>query len=310
MTLENTHDGFAADTRWTMSLPDGMICRATERPDSPLLGRFFAGYDRAFILPDEREELDGFRACLAINPASRHRFGRLHRELVMIIEDAVGTLLGGANFLATRIDEVPDGHPAVAVALNYLFVETAARGRGLARQLKQAVGVLANRAVAAPADARPPALFIEQNDPLRLADKDYAADSAHAGIDQVDRLAVWARMGALLVDFPYVQPALSAEQGSDDGLSYAVMNLGSNHVDAAYLRSHLESFFGISVLKGGDPAQDPTAEPQLAALGAMAARGEPVPLLPMQPAISALRGLPTRPKGSTFREFARVRVKG
>lgn len=35
-------------------------------------------------------------------------------------------------------------------------------------------------------------MFIEQNDPLRLSDSEYAADSAHAGIDQVDRLAVKA----------------------------------------------------------------------------------------------------------------------
>lgn len=305
MMLENTHDGFADDSRWTMPLPDGLICRATERPDSPLLERFFSGYDRAFILPDEREELDGFRACLAINPESRHRFGRVHRELVMVVEDASGTLLGGANFLATCIDVAPDGHPPVAVALNYLFVEVAARGRGLARLLKQAVGVLANRAVDAPADAQAPALFIEQNDPLRLSDEDYAADSAHAGIDQVDRLAVWARMGARLVDFSYIQPALSAEQESDDGLAYAVMNLNADHIDAAYLGSHLESFFGISVLKGGDPEMDPAAGQQLAALAAMAARGEPVALLPMQPAIDALRALPERPKGVTFREFAR-----
>jgi GNAT superfamily N-acetyltransferase len=306
MADQHSSPGFADDDLWTMPLADGLICRATERPGSPLLEQFFAGYDRAFILPDEREELDGFRACLAINPVSRHRFGRLHRELVMIVGDAVsGTLLGGANFLATRVTQAPAGHPPVAVALNYLFVETAARGRGLARTLKQAVGSLANRAVDAPTDAPAPALFIEQNDPLRLSDEDYVADSAHAGIDQVDRLAVWARLGALLVDFPYVQPALSADQESDDGLAYAVMNLDRDSVDAHYLRAHLESFFGISVLKGGNPQDDLAAGPQLAALAAMATHGETVPLLRMQPAIDALRGLPSRPKGVTFREYAR-----
>lgn len=294
------------DARWTRELGEGLVLRATERPDSPLLAHFMAGYDRAFVLPDEREELEGFRACLAANPASRRRFGRLHRELLVVIDDAAtGALLGGANFLATRIDAAPAHHPKVAIALNYLFVEPAARGKGLARRLKDAVGRLGNAAVDLAEDAPPPAMFIEQNDPLRLTDAEYAADSAHAGIDQVDRLAVWAHMGALLVDFGYVQPALSAGQASDDGLAYAVMNLAQSAVDAGYLHAHLESFFGISVLKGGDPAADPVAGTQLAALAAMAAAGEGVALLPMSPAVAALRALPSRPGGGTLRQFAR-----
>ncbi|GEM_PF-363221 len=295
-----------SDDRWTRPLDGGLILRATEQPQSPLLDHFFAGYDRAFVLPDEREEIDGFRACLAINPQSRHRFGRTHREMVMVVDDAAtGTLLGGANFLASHIPDAPAGHPPVAVALNYLYVEPAARGRGLSRVLKDCVARLAQDAVDAPPSSPLPALFIEQNDPLRLSDAEYAADSAHAGIDQVDRLNVWSRLGALLVDFPYIQPALSADQHSDDGLAYAVMNLEMDSVDAGWFAAHLESFFAISVLKGGDPAKDAAAAPQLAGLNAMAAAGQRVPLLPMQPAIESLRGLPHRPKGTNLRAFAR-----
>ena len=306
MDIRDTSDGWSNDDGWTRILDDGLIVRATERPNSPLVDFFFTGYDRAFVLPDEREELDGFRACLALNPASRHRFGRLHRELVMLVEDgATGILLGGANFLATRVSHVPPGHPPVAVALNYLFVEKAARGRGLARMLKLLVGQLANAAVDAPDGAPAPALFIEQNDPLRLTDEEYAADNEHSGIDQVDRMAVWARLGARLVDFPYVQPALSAQQACDDGLAYAVMNVDGPGIDAQYFAAHLESFFGISVLKGGDPARDGAAAPQLAALAELAATGGHVPILDMQAAIDALRALPQRPKNITFREFTR-----
>lgn len=306
MTNDDAHDGWSDDSRWAATLDGGMLCQATERPDSPLLDHFFTGYNRAFVLPDEREEIEGFRACLALNPASRRRFARLHCEMVMVIDDAeTGKLLGGANFLATRMNDAALDHPPVAVALNYLFVETAARGRGLARVLKGLVGSLANAAVGMPQGTMPPALFIEQNDPLALSDADYAADSAHAGIDQVDRLAVWAKMGARLVDFPYVQPALSADQDSDDGLAYAVMDMPGDVLDPAYLRAHYESFFGISVMKGGNPAAEPVAAAQLAALDALAAAGETVLLVPMQPAIDALRALPERPKDVTFRVFAR-----
>lgn len=294
-----------ADDRWTRAVARDVLIKATSRPDSALLERFMAGYDRAFVLPNEREEIDGFRACLAINPVSRHRFGRTHCELVMVLEDETGALLGGANFLATRIDKAPAGHPLVAVALNYLFVDVEARGRGLSRTLKQAVEELANEAVDAPAIAAAPALFIEQNDPLKLSEEEYAADSAHSGIDQVDRLAVWARLGAKLVDFPYIQPALSANQGSDHSLAYAVMNFPGHAMDPSWFAAHLESFFAISVLKGGELSRDPAVSGQLAGLGEMALQGQSVSLLPMQQAVEALRAKSARPGVSSLRELAR-----
>lgn len=295
-----------ADDRLTRTAPGGLVVRATQRPDSPLIERFMAGYDRAFVLPDEREEIEGFRACLAINPQARHRFGRTHCELVMVLEDAAtGALLGGANFLATRIDEAPYGHPPVAVALNYLFVDAAARGRGLSRTLKLVVEDLAGEAVDALGSAVPPALFIEQNDPLRLSAENYAADSAHSGIDQIDRLAVWSRLGAQLVDFPYVQPALSADQCSDDGLAYAVMNLAVPAMDAAWFAAHLESFFAISVLKGAEVASDPVAIEQLDRLRQMAEAGQKVPLLSLPRAVDALRAMQGLPPEPSLRSFAR-----
>lgn len=296
--------GFAEDACWSLHLGDGLVVKGTERPDSPVLERFFTGYDRAFVLPDEREELDGFRACLALNPASRHRFGRLHCELVLTVEGGDGALLGGANFLATRIDEPPPGHPRVAVALNYVFVESAARGRGLSRHILDAVARLANRSVGLPDDAGWPAMFIEQNDPLRMTDEAYATDTAHAGIDQVDRMRLWARLGARLVDFPYVQPALSSEQAADDGLAYAVIRFPRDAIDPGFLRAHFESFFGISVLKGGDPMADASAAPQLQMLAAMASRGETVAIVSMEQGLDRLRAMRTRPRGMSFREFA------
>lgn len=298
-------EDFTKDSEWTFLSDANLRVDATERPDSPLLERFFAGYDRAFILPDEREELEGFRACLAINPSMRHRYGRLHREFVMTITDhKSGVLLGGANFLATRMAP-PFGHPPVSVSLNYVFVEPAARGRGLSREILQAVASLANRGVGAAKGDCPPAIFIEQNDPLRITSEEYANDSLHAGVDQIDRIAIWARLGARLVDFPYVQPALSADQQSDDGLAYAVIGFPLDAIHPQYFRSQLESFFGISVLKGGDPMKDPSARPQIELLSDMEHRGEEVPLLPIAPIIERLRQSFRRSNVTTLRDFAR-----
>lgn len=296
---------FGDDARWSVDLGDGLAVSATASPASPVLDRFFAGYDRAFVLPDEREELDGFRACLALNGTCRERYSRLHAELVMIATDGRdGPLLGGANFLSTRMPLVA-GHPPVAVALNYIFVDQAARGRGLSRRLLQAVAQLANRAVADGGDARP-AIFIEQNDPLLLSEAESARDTARSGTDQVERLRIWDRLGARIVDFPYVQPALSAQQCADDGLAYAAVDFPLPAVSPAYLHDHLQSFFGISVLKGGNPDQDPVAGAQLRRLQAMAREGRDIALLPLGPALDRLQAGTAGLRGRPLRDIARM----
>ncbi|MDM7957459.1 hypothetical protein [Blastomonas sp.] len=286
----------------TLELSDGVRALASDDPASPVLERFFAGYDRAFVLPDEREELAGFEACLALNAAYRHAFGRTHSELVTVFEDEAGALLGGANFLATSIHHGAALPPA-SMALNYVYVETRARGRGMLRKILHAVRHLALMALELDRDGAMPAVFIEQNDPLRLTAEEYAADTAHSGLDQIDRLAIWSRVGARVVDFPYIQPALSSTQQADDGLIYAAIEYPGDGVDAALLHDHLQSFFAISVLKGAKDSPGGVATEQLSAL---ASRRDDVALLPMEPALAWMRA--DRPAGefNSFRALARA----
>lgn len=281
-------------------LADGLYVSATTDPASPVLTRFFNGYDRAFVLPDEREELDGFMACLALNETHRNAFGRTHSELVAVIEDDAGTLLAGFNFLATAITRGASV-PSAAVALNYVYVEETARGRGLLRKALEAVRLLAAATMGFDPEAGAPAIFIEQNDPLRMTVEQYAADTVHSGIDQIDRLAIWARMGARIVDFPYIQPPLSAQQNPDDRLVYAAVTYPGDAVDAGLLHDHLQSFFSISVLKGVPEPSGGVAAKQLNAL----INGPPhVPLLAMEPALDRLRAAEAGNHGS-FRDLAR-----
>lgn len=289
-----------------LSLPNGVGVRASDDPDSPILPRFFSGYDRAFVLPDEREDLEGFKACLSLNRSHRHAFGRTHSELVALFEDAGGTLLGGANFLATAISH----HPArtmATIALNYVFVEEAARGRGLLRTILGGARQLALMALRLDPHGPPPALFIEQNDPLRLTAEEYAADTTHSGTDQIDRLAIWSRVGARIVDFPYVQPALSAGQKADDGLIYAAVDYPGDSIDPGLLHDHLESFFGISVLKGAIDTPDGIAGAQLKALAHLSV---PVALLPMEPALDWLRDGRAIDEFESFRALAAAADRG
>ncbi len=289
----------SADLSWTWD--DGVRVSVTSDPHSPVLRRFFEGYDRAFILPDEREEFDGFVRCLALNATHRQAYGRRHCEVAMIFEEADGKLLGGANFLAATTA----AGDAATIALNYVYVESAARGRGLLRRILADVRRTALTVLELEPDGPEPVLFIEQNDPLRLTEEAYAADSSHSGLDQVDRLSIWARIGARVVDFPYVQPALSADQQPDDSLIYAAIGYPGDALPARLLHDHLQSFFGISVLKG---ATEGPGGPAAHQLDALATRATPVALLPMPPALARLTAAP-RPDFNSFRDLAREACK-
>src|SRR5262249_7261678 len=122
-------------------------------------------------------------------------------------------------------------------------------------------------------------IFIEQNDPYSMAPQDYARDTRLTGLDQLARIALWARQGAKIIDFAYVQPALTGDQQPGRNLVYAMLGANAPSLHPSLLRQQLERFFGISVLKGRDPESDTEARQQLVRLTALAAAGERVALL-------------------------------
>lgn len=283
--------------------------RASASPQGPVLDSFFAGYDQSFVLPNEKEELDGFRECLALNFGDEHarlaaEFGPF-REIVLIAEDRDGKSAGGANFICYPL--AVDGQQVIALNLNYIYVVPSQRGNGYLRVLlgivETVVRALFDRSQGA--GTAPAVLtFLEQNDPLRLDAEAYALDSKHAGIDQLQRVGVWARMGARILDYPYAQPPLSEDQGPDEGLLYAVIGAAQSAVSACVVREHLARFFGISVLKGADASKDETASRQLDELAGRCRAGRPIDLLDAT-------GLTAIPPGTTadmsLRDLLRAR---
>ena len=251
----------------------GLRLHATTLPDSPIVAAFHAAYDQAFILPDEKETLAGFRECLRLNGGDAYR--RLqqrwgpYREWVAVatMPDTPDTIAGGANLICYPLQCAQGCGTTILLSanLNYIFVSPACRGRGLLRQLLEACALLVRASfdetalVAAggchPMPDRPLPLltFIEQNDPYRLDAEQYARDSRQSGIDQVDRIRIWQNMGARIIDFPYVQPALSSRQQADHSLVLAVIGTEADGIDACVLHKHLERFFAISIMKGRDP---------------------------------------------------------
>jgi GNAT superfamily N-acetyltransferase len=267
-----------------------LVLHATDQGGGPVFERFFAGYDRAFVLPDEKEDRAGLSACLALNHGAAHarlvdRFGRF-RELCLVAETADGRLIGGANFIAMPAAGAT-APPMVTANLNYVYVDRDFRGRGYLRWLLDAVSETAAELFG---ERRHALVFIEQNDPFLMSPEDYARDTKLTGVDQFARLRIWARLGARVVDFPYVQPALSADQQPDHCLIYSVLGTVAPELDPAILHGHLSRFFGISVLKGRPLASDPAAAAQLARLEAMAAARENIALLDPGPLLDRAMG--------------------
>jgi GNAT superfamily N-acetyltransferase len=270
----------------------GLLIRAADDSAGATFADFYAGYDRAFTLPAEKEERAGFVECLALNrgPAFRRVCAELgpFRELVLVAEVA-GQPVGGANVFAAPLPE----HGVVAINLNYVYVLPGRRGRGLLRGLVAAGRELVEWLFPGPA----PVIFLELNDPLLLSAQQYAADTAAAGVDQFDRVVIWSRLGVRIIDVDYVQPPLSPAQPADDSLMLGVLAEPGFRLGGALLAEHLRRFFAVSVLKTGDLTGNESAAAQV-----RAARARPeIALLDPAPELDRLRGQVGRPGGG-FRE--------
>jgi hypothetical protein len=274
-----------------IAFPSGDLnVRISAAPNGPELDRFFGGYDRAFVLPNEKEELSGFRECLALNFGSERarlaaQFGSF-TELVLVLEQGGGerALVGGANFICFPLPPDAGNGALLCANLNYAYVMPEVRRGGYLRRLLQATEQAIRRVYPSQGNGLQPLLiFLEMNDPLRMDPEAYAEDSRHSGLDQIQRIGIWSRLGIRIVDFDYVQPPLSSEQEPDDTLLFGVLGAASAALPSRILLSHLARFFGISVLKGNDPCADTTAARQLRELQALAASGATIALLDPRP---------------------------
>jgi hypothetical protein len=187
------------DHRVTSS--DGLLVEATVSPESAVLQTFYASYDDAFVLPNEKEALDGFVACLALNFGDAYdRLSRQYgafREIVVVARDRSGALVGGANLIAfpLRNGEV------LSINLNYGFVVTEQRRRGHFKRLVAAIGKVTAGFFASANAPVEHLVFIEQNDPVQMSPADYASDTQHSGLDQMTRIRLGTALGAKSGDF-------------------------------------------------------------------------------------------------------------
>ncbi|MGO8955617.1 MAG: hypothetical protein ACLPWS_17465 [Rhodomicrobium sp.] len=276
---------------FSWELPSGIAIEASIGATDGLLQRFFAGYDKAFVLENEKEGIEGFAECLALNEGANYRdlcqvLGPFREFIFLATDSRTGVQFGGGNMIVFPV-ELHGKRPAtvLSVNLNYIFVEPEIRGRGyfsiLIRDLPIIATTLFSRSNprGIPPEWSDTYIFFEQNDPFKMGREEYERDTCYTGMDQLHRIGIWARRGAKIVDFDYVQPALTAGQKPDRNLVYGLIGPSQSSLDACLLFEHLRRFFGISVLKGKDPAGDPEARKQLDDLSVRCARNGQVDLL-------------------------------
>jgi hypothetical protein len=311
------------DARIQLQSPSGLLIEASTGSADGVLDQFYQDYDAAFVLENEKEGRDGFVECLALNGAAyaglAARFGAF-REFVLVARDGAGSpRIGGANFIAFPLQEPgAAGAGLLSVNLNYVFINPPAQRRGYLKRLVHDLPEVAHRLFAATNAADLPRqwrasaggppqtlVFIEQNDPYRMSREEYERDTKYTGLDQIARIGIWSRLGARIVDFPYVQPPLSASQAADHNLLLAVLGAGGSAVSACLLGGHLRRFFAISVLKGADPMHEPAAARQLQALDAACTERGAIPLVAAHRLEQTLsRGLPEAvPRPASLRDL-------
>ncbi len=262
----------------------GLILSTAITHESDVFARFFAGYDKAFVLPNEKEDEEGFARCFMLNVGGAYaRLSALYGPYseVCLIAEEDGAEIGGANFIA-----MPINADTISANLNYIYINESARGGG--RFSKLVDGVRETLAALYPGRTRT-LIFIEQNDPFAMSAADYLRDTEFTGLDQLDRLRIWAKRGARVVDFPYAQPPLSPEQGADDTLVYSVLGAEGDALGACVLEAHLRRFFGVSVLKGAALEANAAAFAQIEAMRGACAGGRTIGLCDPQPLLARLR---------------------
>ena len=275
-------------------MSNDLTLHITDRGEGPVFERFFEAYDRAFILPDEKESREGLARCLDLNHGAVRadlvgRYGDFREVCVIATDGPDGRFIGGANLIAIPLPQTSDGAHVVTANLNYIFTDSAVRGQGYLRRLIAALTQLLSTQFPGNGRKGKVLIFVEQNDPCQMTPEAYARDTAFTGMDQIDRLRIWTRQGARVLDFPYTQPPLSDDQEAEHSLIYSVIGASGHSLPSALLSYHLRSFFGISVLKGQPLSQNPAA---CAQLDLLTAAGDSIDLLEPAAALDAIQGDP------------------
>lgn len=255
-----------------------LLFELIETPQDEKLLEFFSDYENSFIIEEEKETFSWFQECLSLNTGETSKqltelYG-VYKELIIIVRDSTTQeRIAGINFVAFWGES-----DCITANLSYVFVNALYRQKGI---LKKIMNLLPDFLRWQFAPATPPKkvyMFIEQNHPLKMSPENYKRDSEFTGLDQKQRLDIWKKQGAKILDFSYIQPPLSTTQTAEHSLIYSVIGAQESDFDSWLLLIHLKRFFAISVLKGGDIYANTEVTQQFVFLETLAKDKKRVPL--------------------------------
>jgi len=240
--------------------------------DLALLARFYDEiYIPGFPDADERESQANMRAYLRLKRDGWYQANNYHILMALDTGNPVGCSI--SDYLA---------EPNAGV-IEFLLVDPNLRGRGLGQQLHAATEGLLQGDARQAGRAGLSCIAIEMNDPYRL-------DPSDDNMDPFVRARLWGRWGYGALGFPYVQPALSADQGP---VEYLILG-------AKPLEDSLHSGFPPELvrqivagyLRWAMRIEDPEADPQFRRMAADLSRRR---LVSWTPLASYLGDDPARP---------------
>ena len=229
--------------------------------DLAALAEFYAGlYTAEFPDPDERESLDNMARYLERKADGWYEANNYHIVLA---------LSGGSVVAASVSDYLFAPNAGV---IEFLLVSPSARGGGLGRAVLDHTESLLRQDARRQGRRGLHGIVAEMNDPRLVSP---SVDN----LDPVTRAKVWHSWGYRGLDFPYVQPALSAEQSPVEEL---IMICKSLHDEwAGSLAPDVVESVVHEYLRWAMRVHRPDDNPQFRTMAAFLARQERVPVLPL-----------------------------
>jgi GNAT superfamily N-acetyltransferase len=260
--------------------------------DLEQLDRFYSElYIAGFPDPDERESLANMRRYLELR--EQGWYGRNNYHILLGFAD-------GRCRAAAVIDYLAEPNAGI---IEFLLIDAARRGQGLGftmhRHVEQVLQADARRAGYSDLQS----IVIEMNDP-------YQVDAAADNMDPFARAELWGRWGYAVLGFPYVQPALSDEQGPVTYLLLCAKPLDPA-VQCAFPPTTVRQIV-YGYLKWAMRIEDPEADPTFQEMSRALERLPSIPLTSLQTYVGRDPQRPfeivpvTDPASPEFAELMRV----
>ncbi len=240
------------------SLPS-FVFEEVESSGSLLFEEFFAIYEAAFPIEDEREGVEAFDAILGLNRDRRVQdaFGP-YREVVAAVRSwDGGPVIGGHVFgivsgpLHRRL-----GYAASIQGI-YSFLHPDHRGSVPIAAFSAYCRSMATRIFGhGMTSPRVAPILMEVNNPLRMRPDEIVMDREVSGLDPSRRYGFWHRSGYSPLDVCYVQPRLRDDAEPIRYLDLFCSRDSGPSLSADLLIAHLRAFLSVSVLKGDDADHD------------------------------------------------------